>query len=148
GGMTTEWKIGDRLRILDVSEISAGAYLTFGNVYEVIGVQYYSNAIVIVDDDGDDLLLIGDELKYVERVFADEDTSQRNAELGEPSPECNCSDIADIREELTDIKSMIGRLLQREQAEVDALYAHRLNGVKFATGDELADKASAIIDGE
>jgi len=41
-----------------------------------------------------------------------EDTSARNAELGEPSPECNCEALTDIREELTDIKAMIGRLLR------------------------------------
>ena len=42
-----------------------------------------------------------------------EDTTARNAELGEPSPECNCADLADIREDITDIKAMIGRILQR-----------------------------------
>lgn len=37
---------------------------------------------------------------------------ERNTELGEPSAECNCETLTEIREELTDIKAMIGRLLR------------------------------------
>ncbi len=151
------WKIGDSIRILNNYRIIGGAYcLSSGGIYEIEDVT--EEGVVITDDCDSSMTLTYSDLKSVEIVKdtvlgADHDAEYeeefaRNAELGEPSPECNCAELSDIREELTDIKSMIGRLLQREQAEVDTLYAHRLNGVKFATGEELAEKASAVIDGE
>ena len=40
------------------------------------------------------------------------DESERNAELGEPSCECDCGTLSEIYEELLDIKAMIGRLIR------------------------------------
>lgn len=39
---------------------------------------------------------------------------ERNAELGEPSEgcDCNCEQLTEIYEGISDIKSMIGRLLR------------------------------------
>lgn len=109
--MTTEWKVGDILRILDIKRV-IGVGISQNGIYDVTAVDPDGTPIIAVEGGYGDLGFELSEMPYVERVFYNEATTARNVELGEPSPECNCEALTDIREELTDIKAMIGRLLR------------------------------------
>jgi len=121
-----EWKIGDKLRILDASNIiTYSARIEDGGVYDVINVASDDTPLIRVNKGN--VYISEGEMPYVERVTESEDYV-RNTELGEPSADCNCEQLAEIREELTDIKSMIGRLLQREQSEKEDVWTKLRKG--------------------
>jgi hypothetical protein len=84
-----------------------GVPLRNGDIYDVMDIDFDGTPIV-----GDEELYFNPpEMQYVERVTDEEDT-ERNAELGEPSADCNCVTLSEIYDEIVDMKAMIGRLIR------------------------------------
>lgn len=126
------WKTGDKLRLSSSRIFNEGIkHLTHGRIYDVITftetVGGHASEILIKDGFDDVFTVKALDFRFLERIEEDnrdefyenryigsrsEDYEMSNTELGEPSADCNCEQLAEIREELTDIKSMIGRLLR------------------------------------
>lgn len=105
-----KWEIGEKLRVINANAILEGYALKDGQVYEVISVDSDGLPVIYPEPYGD-FSFISREMAYIERAFDEEDT-ERNTELGEPSADCNCVTLSEIYDEIVDMKAMIGRLIR------------------------------------
>ena len=106
-------RYGDVIKVLANTEISHGMTLTNGRTYDIRRATEYG--VHIVDDRGESFIVPKSQLHYTEIVKEDDgmgEDTERNAELGEPSADCNCVTLSEIYEEVLDMKAMIGRLIR------------------------------------
>lgn len=109
------WKVGDKLKVLDADNIARRG-LWDGCIFDVIEVTPTGKPIVNTIGGGERVGFSLAEMKYVQRIPANQDEDEDTSfytEIGEPSVCCNCSEVAGIREELSDIRAMIARLIAR-----------------------------------
>jgi len=82
--MMTKYNVGDKVRVLNASDICSGDDLTDGKLYDVVETRH-TGSIVIIDDADDRLYITNNELRYIELVASTPKytTVKRKANVGE-----------------------------------------------------------------
>lgn len=112
--MTVEFKVGDKVRILNAEKISGAEYLGFEDGTETTVVEdFYGGGVNVVDvvNGGEFFLIDGHELEYIELVEPKLTKKQRITVLEET--------VATLTQQVKDMQAQIDEMLQQSKPSVE-----------------------------